>query len=314
MSTESVLDGEAPRPAALAALPNTSRALAALARRELWEHRSLWILPLVVAALLLLAAFPAHVDVHGIGMMAATAQRQQAVFMLAQIVLATPFYLVLLFAVPLYLLDCLYAERRDRSILFWKSLPVSDGLTVLSKLLVGLVLVPLGVYLLALVTHLLIMGIWGVRVLIHTAPAGVLHWDLQAWATLQLDMLLALLLAVLWYAPVVGLLLLISAAARRIPFLWAALPPLLAPLLERIAFGTTYLWHFLGYRAFGIWADVAGDAVACGEHQHGDAPLAFSAHLNFAGAFANIDVWLGVAAAALFVFGAVRLRRYRDDT
>jgi ABC-2 type transport system permease protein len=314
MSTESVLDGEAPRPATLAALPNTPRALVALARRELWEHRSLWILPLVVTGLLLLAAIPAHVDVNGIGMIAATSQRQQAVFMLAQFVLAVPFYLVLLFAVPLYLLDCLYAERRDRSILFWKSLPVSDGLTVLSKLLVGLVVVPLGVYLLALVTHLLIMAIWGVRVLVHTAPAGVLHFNLQAWATLQLDMLLALLLAVLWYAPVVGLLLLISAAARRIPLLWATLPPLLAPLLERIAFGTTYLWHFLGYRALGIWGDVAGGAVAWAESQHNETSLQLVDHLNFGGAFANIDVWLGVLAAALFVYGAVRVRRYRDDT
>jgi ABC-2 type transport system permease protein len=312
MST--VIDGEAPRPVALAALPNTPRALVALARRELWEHRSLWILPLVVAGLLLLAAIPAHVDVNGVGLIAATSQRQQAVFMLAQFVLATPFYLVLVFSVPLYLLDCLYAERRDRSILFWKSLPVSDGLTVISKLMVGLVVVPLGVYLLALVTHLLIMAIWGVRVLIHTAPAGVLHFNLQAWATLQLDMLLALVLAVLWYAPVVGLLLLISAAARRIPFMWATLPPLLAPLLERIAFGTTYLWHFLGYRTFGIWGDVAGGAVAWAERQHNETSLQLVDHLNFAGAFANIDVWLGVLAAALFVYAAVRVRRYRDDT
>jgi ABC-2 type transport system permease protein len=314
MSSESVLDGAGPRSAPLAAVPNIPRALVALARRELWEHRSLWIVPAVVAALLVLAAFPAHIDVHGVGMIAATAQRQQAVFLLVQWVLALPFYLVLLFALPLYLLDCLYAERRDRSILFWKSLPVSDGLTVLSKLLVALLIVPFAVYLLACLTHLLILSIWGLRVLIHTAPAGVLHWDFQAWATLQLDMLLGLVIAVLWYSPIVGALLLISAAARRIPFLWATLPPLLAPLLERIAFGTTYLAHFLWYRSVGIWGEVVGDATSWVDKGQVESPMEFFDRLHFARAFVDIDLWLGVVVAALFVFAAVRVRRYRDDT
>jgi ABC-2 type transport system permease protein len=51
-------------------------------------------------------------------------------------------------------LDCLYAERKDRSILFWKSLPVSDGLTVLSKFLVIVAVAPLGIFLLAAVSDL----------------------------------------------------------------------------------------------------------------------------------------------------------------
>jgi ABC-2 type transport system permease protein len=151
-------------------------------------------------------------------------------------------------------------------------------------------------------------------VLIHTAPSDVLSWNTHAWATLQLDMLITLVLAVLWYSPWVGALLLISAAARRIPFLWAALPPLLAPLLERIAFGTTYLWHFLWYRSVGIWGDVAGHAFTWAKKEHGDSPLALLEHFDFAAGFANIDLWLGVLAAAAFVFGAVRVRRYRDDT
>ena len=69
-----------------------------------------------------------------------------------------------------YLLDCLSAERRDRSILFWKSLPVSDGLTVASKLLTAFVVVPLGVFLLAMVTYFVFALIIAVRVAIGTAP------------------------------------------------------------------------------------------------------------------------------------------------
>src|SRR5206468_10746510 len=42
-----------------------------------------------------------------------------------------------------YCLDALYGERRDRSILFWKSLPVSDVMAVLSKLAIPIVILPL---------------------------------------------------------------------------------------------------------------------------------------------------------------------------
>jgi ABC-2 type transport system permease protein len=244
----------------------------------------------------------------------ASAGQHQALFLLVQWVLALPLYLVTAFALPLYLLDCLYAERKDRSILFWKSLPVSDGLTIAAKLLVALLIVPLGVFLLAIVTHIVVTGIWDLRVLIGNAPAGVLVWDSLTWVKLETNMLLALVLAVLWYAPLAAALLLVSAWARRMPLLWAVLPPLVAPLLERIAFGTTYLWHFLFYRCFGIWGFVGAEAAQWAKHSHGEAPAELLDHLNFGAAFGNIDLWLGLVVAAALVFAAIRVRRYRDDT
>jgi ABC-2 type transport system permease protein len=317
MSSElaDVAAADAPHPAPMAAaVADPGRALVTLMRRELWEHRALWMAPVAVAILVALCAVPAHVsfdDVRGVGGLGVS---PEVPFAFLQWALSVPLYLVMLIVVPFYLLDCLYAERKDRSILFWKSLPVSDRLTVLSKLLVALVLVPLGVFVLALLTHLVFTGIWNVRVLFGNVPAGVLVWNTLVWVKVQFAMLLALLLAVLWYAPMATYLLLVSAWARRAPFLWALLPPVLAPLLERIAFGTTYLWHALGYRSYGIWQVLAAGIDRNLRHTRVHSPDQVLDNLNFGAAFADLDVWIGLAVAAAMVFAAVRLRRYRDDT
>jgi len=287
-------------------------------RREFWEHRALWIAPLATAVLLALCAIPPHVRVDlgdpegGLGRY--FDQQKVALFTLVQWGLSVPLYCLMIFLVSFYLLDCLYAERKDRSILFWKSLPVSDGLTVASKLLVALVIVPLGVFALALAAHLAFSLIWAARVALGNAPA-VLSWDTLAWARLEIAMLLGLALGVLWYAPFAAYLLLVSAWARRNAFLWAALPPVLAPLLERLAFGTRYLWHLIGYRIGGIWQTLAlGHERILSHNMRLHSLGSLLGELNFRGAFTDIDLWLGVAVAAALVFAAARIRRYRDDT
>ena len=142
---------------------------------------------------------------------------------------------------PYYLLDCLYAERKDRSILFWKALPVSDAQTVLSKLLVALAVVPLGVFVLTLFTDVAASGILAVH--FHGSPLvrAFLRWDTQAWLHTQGLILGALIVVMLWYAPLAAYLMLVSAWAKRNAFLWAAMPPLVAMLVEKIAFGTSYV-------------------------------------------------------------------------
>ncbi|MGC1458667.1 MAG: hypothetical protein WA825_10345, partial [Steroidobacteraceae bacterium] len=124
--------------------------LRTLIRRELWEHRALWIAPLAVAALLLLLAIIGKTNAD-FGQVALPEQRR-ALFAVIMAYAVVPQFLVLGIVSWMYAGDCLYAERKDRSILFWKSMPVSDTLTVLSKLLLVVVLVPLGVYLVSLVT------------------------------------------------------------------------------------------------------------------------------------------------------------------
>jgi ABC-2 type transport system permease protein len=237
-----------------------------------------------------------------------------ALFSIIQFVLAIPLYLVALFVGSYYLLDCLYAERKDRSILFWKSLPVSDGLTVCSKLLVGLVVVPFGVFALALLSHLVLTAILGARVSLGSLPP-VLTWNSYEWLRTEAVMLLATLFAVLWYAPIAGYLLLISAWVRRAPILWATLPFVLGPVLEWVAFGTRYLLGFIDYRVNGIWGILGvGHLNITSKHgPHHPVGTALGV-LDFRGALTSIDLWLGLAATAALVYAATRIRRYRDDT
>jgi ABC-2 type transport system permease protein len=287
------------------------RTLLALVQREFWEHRGLWMWPLCVAGLLVVGAFLAHGTFDAPPF--ANAESKAALSTILQWGLWVPLNLVMLICVTFYLLDCLYAERRDRTILFWKSLPVSDGLTVLTKLLVAVVIVPFGVFALAIVTHLVFSVVVAMRVALHSAPA-ILGWDALEWLRTVLALLLVLVIGILWYAPVAASLLLISGWARRNPFVWATLPTLVAPLLERILFGTRYLWSFLSYRTAGIWHTLLLGHSHLITHQRVRPVGTLLNDLNFRGAFLDVDLWLGVVATAALVFAAIRIRRYRDET
>jgi ABC-2 type transport system permease protein len=308
------MEPEEPRSAAAPTAREPGEVLLTLVRREFWEHRALWLAPLVVTALLALCAAIGriHLDADAATHVQGEAQRV-AVFTIIQWVLAIPLYVVALFVVSFYLLDCLYAERKDRSILFWKSLPVSDGLTVCSKMLVALVVMPLGVFALALLAHLLCTAILGARVLIGTVPP-VFTWNTYEWLRSELVMFLVTLLAVLWYAPLAGYLLVMSAWVRRSPMLLATLPLVLGPILEWVAFGTRHLMDFINYRLNGIlWLLGVHNTRIITKHGLYSAGTALEV-LNFRGVLTSVDLWLGLAVTAALVYAAVRIRRYRDDT
>jgi len=292
------------------------RTLVTLVRREFWEHRALWIAPLAVAVLVAVSAFWIHTnfDSHDIERGWAPSQGRNAValFTIAQWALSMPLYIAMLFVLFFYALDCLYAERKDRSILFWKSMPVSDGMTVASKALTALVAVPLGVFVLAAVTFVLFLLFFDVRAFVWSDPL-LLSWDTLEWLRAQAAMLLLLTVALLWYAPAVAALMLLSAWSRRNPFVWLTVP-LLAPLLEYMVFRTQYIWSFYHYRRYGIW-----DALGIGHThiitKHGLLPFGdLLTEINWRGAFLNPDLWLGVAVAVALLYAAARIRRYRDDT
>src|SRR5262249_51453335 len=130
-------------PPAPAAMPD-NRPMYWSIRRELWENRSICIAPLIVAGVFvfgfLLSGFTASQRVRALIGQPAMKQRVAVTMpynFIAGLIVLTAF-LVGVF----YCLDALYGERRDRSILFWKSLPVSDLTTVLSKASIPLVILP----------------------------------------------------------------------------------------------------------------------------------------------------------------------------
>jgi ABC-2 type transport system permease protein len=292
-----------------------------LVRREFWEHRALWIAPLTVAILLLLSAIWTHGAMQ-IDTSEASEwldpQIRSIVFAFAQWALAIPLYLVMILVLNFYLVDCLYAERKDRSILFWKSLPVSDTATVASKLFVGCIVVPFGTYALALVTGLLFTVIWDLRAMIGHAPDLVV-WDTTALVKTQLLMFFGLVVSILWYSPFLGVLVLASAWVRRNVLMWVTVVPLLLVIAERLAFRKHYFAELLSYRADGIWGQlhmesvVIGSLTGAGRGAIASIPSIYD-RVHIAPAFINIDLWLGVLFTIACAYAAARIRRYRDDT
>jgi len=207
-----------------------------------------------------------------------------------------------------YSLDALHGERRDRSILFWKSLPVSDLTTVLAKAIVPLAILPVLVFAIT-VTLQLIMLLVSAAVLLFSGAGAATPWHPPLFE-MELVLLYSLIVLALWHAPLYMWLLLVSGWPRRATFLWAVLPPLALAALEFIAFHTSYLGSLLQDRLYGFAAaafdlkDKAG--VPLDPHF---IPLEQLAPGRF---LSSSSLWFGLIFAAIFFAAAVRLRRYRE--
>jgi len=301
MNTQTNAIPESPRVSqvtAPAAIPATRRMYWSV-QRELWESRSIYIAPLAVAALTLVGHLIATI---GRAMSVTNLPQRGAIleehYSFAEFAIMGTTFVVAVF----YCLDALHGERRDRSILFWKSLPVSDLTTVLSKAAIPLVVLPLLTFAITVLTQL-IMLLMSAAVLLGSGLSVATLWTQlslpQAWL-----MLLYHLVTVhaLWYAPIFGWLLLVSAWARRAPVLWAAVPLFAIALVEKIAFNTMHFAAMLGNRMGG-----GAEAVMA----PGSSPMDPMTHLTPGHFLSSAGLWIGLAMAAVFLAAAVRLRRYQ---
>ncbi|MFK7888222.1 MAG: hypothetical protein AB8G16_15280 [Gammaproteobacteria bacterium] len=221
-----------------------------LIRRELWEHRALYIVPLVFMGIILLSVL--------VGLIRGTAYvgeehiaqqvQQMSPVMAGKAMSVMSFGLWGLFAtistfvVFFYAIDALYGDRKDRSVLFWKSMPITDTQTVLSKLLVALVVVPGIVIAAVLMTSFALLIVLSIAV----ALSGNNPFPLL-WGDLPLFRLLASMLSIeivhaLWFLPFVAWLLFASSASKRSPFLIAILVPVGIVFAEKLAFNTRYFF------------------------------------------------------------------------
>jgi ABC-2 type transport system permease protein len=300
-----------PEPTIDSTVPGHPPVLRTLIRREFWEHRALWMAPLAVAGLLLIGAIIGKVNFDS--PLAALPEQRRALFGVFMALAAVPQFITLGILMLVYAGDCLYTERKDRSILFWKSMPVSNTLTVVSKLLVVMAIVPLGIYLVSAITTLLMSGIHVVRA--WQNPSGEVFWDAGTWLRIQWVSLVAIVAGVLWFAPITAFLLLVSAWARRSVWLWVFLPPVILIMMERIALGSSHVWNILWYRLGGVFTHSGATFAGFGNaaDQHPTLNLLFVT-VDPLPVFANIDLWLGVAVAALLIVATIRIRQYRDDT
>ena len=301
----------------------------ALIRRELWEHRAIYVMPLVIALLVSLMSITGQVTVSGfdhavdIGILGATnlgENERSAALTVLMISLSSTFVLSMWILIVFYALDALYAERKDRSILFWRSIPLTDFETVLSKLVTALLVIPLVTFAVIVATHLivfLITSMWlGARGantwhLIWTAAPFFDNWT----ATLVFVMALSL-----WLSPFVGWFLFVSAFTKRSPLLIASLPIAILPLLEKILFKTSVFAEAFFVRSvkMPLFAGLDNLELLFQEGEHfkmvGDASLSLLSLLDLGRFFSSLGLWSGLIVCGLFATAAIYVRRYRDDS
>jgi ABC-2 type transport system permease protein len=295
---ESPLGSQAP------AVFSASRLMYWSIRREFWENRSLYLAPLAAAALFLfgfmisLIHLPAKVRAATVdpGLQYGLIEHS---YMLAALLIMGTTIIVAFF----YCLDALHGERRDRSILFWKSLPVSDLVTVLSKACIPIFIVPL-------LAFAITVALWIMMRLLSSAVllGSGLSWPMEPFHFSLFSMSLMLLFHLLgihglWYAPMYGWLILVSGWARRAALLWATVPLLAIGIVEKIAFNTSHFANMVGYRFSGGSGNMGSKATGL------DAVL--MPDMSLGQFLTSPGLWTGFALTALLLALAIRVRRSR---
>jgi len=271
-------------------------------RRELWENRSIYVAPMIVAIVVLFGFLVSTIGLP---------ERRRAVLLLdpakARTAIEAPYSMTAIMLIltafivgVFYCLDALYGERRDRSILFWKSLPVSDRTTLLSKTTIPLIILPLVTFAIVLATQL-VMLLWTSVLLITHGMSPGSTWTHVALFRNSLVLLYGLAAIALWHAPIYGWALLVSGWARRATFLCAVVPLLAIGFFEKITFGTSHFASVLKDRLMGF----APKAFAFTMHSIDDPTLTPRQYLSSPG------LWFGLLFAAVFIAAAIRQRRYR---
>jgi ABC-2 type transport system permease protein len=210
-------------------------------------------------------------------------------------------YIVAIF----YCLGALHNERRDRSILFWKSLPVSDVTTVSSKALIPLAVLPAVTFVVILLMHAVMLLLTTVVLALNGIDLGTM-WSGLPLLLIEGLLIYSLVVVTLWLAPVYAWTLLVSSAASKAPLLWLVLPPLAVMLVEGMGFRTHHFWDLINSRVF------AGPVVAFSDMPHGPNPTNYLPGIDPVAYLASPALWAGLVFAALALGAAIWLRRYRE--
>ena len=344
----STFDGDT-APRAVAA-PHPTHKLQLLLKREFWEHKGgfFWA-PLIaggVSLLLTLMAiivgevaarraladgeFDGEVMINGLDLgylsekLGPSELRELAPVMDMSMLMAASWpFIVLAFVVFFYCLGALYDERKDRSVLFWKSLPLSDRDTVLSKVASATLVAPALAVGASLVTMFAFLLLISVVALLHNGSPMTLIWGPGSPLSVALQLIASIPVYALWALPTVGWLLLCSAWARSKPFLWAIMIPLFAgifvswfDLMQVFDLESSWFWKNVVARLLfsvvpGTWVDAThlegADFEGAGQLT---SLLGLKASWS---ALLSPGMWVGVAAGAAMIVGAIRLRRWRDE-
>jgi ABC-2 type transport system permease protein len=271
-------------------------------RRELWEHSAIYLAPAAAAAVGLLGFL---VSTLWLARSVTVAVPKNDHLMMPYVFTAFAVMMIGFLVTIFYCLSALNGERRDRSIQFWKSLPVSDLTTVLAKVAVPMVVMPLVMLAVIIGAQFIMLVLSTIVVLLHGIDPG------RLWARVDLRLMwtvlpYGLLVNALWMAPVYAWLLLVSGWAKRMAFVWALAPPLGLALFERLAFNSTHVIRFVIERVAG------GFGEAFSVRGEGKAAIDKFSDIDPLHTFFSPHIWGGLAVAGLLLAVIVRLRRSRD--
>lgn len=300
----------------------------ALIKRELWEHRAIYVTPAVIGLVMTLLTLTGSIAASGFGEMVdvaivglsnlGDAERRAALtaFLLGNTV---SFMIGTWILTIFYCLDALYAERKDKSILFWRSLPITDAETAVSKLLTAVLVIPLVSFVGIIVTHLVNLVLASVFVSAEGGGAGHLIWGSVPFIDVWTTLLIVVLATPLWLAPLIGWFLFVSAWAKRSPLLTAFLPIIVAPVLEYVVFRSSHLWSAIGSR-FNVAEIPIFDSIETLEMFEDDdfhlvdQSLSLLSLIDIGKFVTSPAMWAGLVVCGLFVTAAIYVRRYRDDS
>jgi len=299
----------------------------ALVKREIWEHRSIYVTPAAIASIVTLgvlaglmfaSGFTAELDIaiFGAQNLAGDPERKAA---LTVFFLGTSWIFIVAVAIltVFYCLDSLYAERKDKSILFWRSLPVTDAETVVSKLLTALVVIPAVTVLGIIVTHLINLIVVSIWVSMKGGDSGMLIWGSISLLDNWLAAFIVVIASGMWMSPFVGWFLLVSAYTKRSPLLMAFMPLILIGLLEGIIFRSHIFAENVLARGDGLPLFRIGNIERFfdeDEWRVAEDATSLLVHLDVVQFVTSPAMWAGVVVCGLLSTGAIYVRRFRDES
>lgn len=300
----------------------------ALLKRELWEHRSLYVTPAVIALLVSLLSLTGQVSIGSLenvelGILASSNMPENAraaALTGIMIGLSSTFVIAMWVLTIFYTLDSLYAERKDRSILFWRSTPSTDSETVISKLLTAIVVIPLITFALIAVTHIVVFITTSFWLAARGADSWHLIWTAVPFVDNWAATLVFLVALPLWMSPFVGWFLFVSAFTKRSPLLTAFLPLAMLPILEKLLFKSSVFFDTFVVRSvkMPLFAGLDNFEILFQEGENfenfANANVSLFSLMDLSGFLTSGGFWIGLVVCGLFTTAAIYVRRYRDDS
>ncbi len=312
--------------------------LMTLIKREYWENKGAFhTTPLVIGGIYIIGMLMAiwttvHFDnelytfKEAVRLAASQSDELRSAIAYSGILVSSElFTTVLAFVVFFYLLGSLYDDRKDRSILFWKSLPASDTLTLASKLLAAMFLVPIIFWVIFVLTQVAMALIGSIMVL----SVGENPWTLFLSVTNPFKpwgfVLLTYLAQAIWALPVYAWLMFVSSFAPRVPLLFAILPPVVFAVLQIwLKFLQTFTFKDNLFGVIGEWFSNSPLIMSVDENRGEIAAglgIPISDTFDHAVTVANIfdrlfsqQMAIGLVVAAVLLAGSLWMRHRATDS